>query len=205
MEHFNTLFQVNVNEHTEQKNGLTYLSWAYAWAEIKKRYPDASYEVLKFENGLPYVYDEQTGYMVFTRMTIEGVTHEMWLPVMDGANKAMKSAPYTYQVKDWKKGGYIEKTVDSATMFDINKTIMRCLVKNIGMFGLGLYIYSGEDLPEELPRPINDREALAVKQMLEDTDTDVKAFLNYFKVSSVEELDSKQYGEALRILNKKRK
>lgn len=205
MEHFNTLFQVNVNEHTEQKNGLTYLSWAYAWAEIKKRYPDATYEVLKFENGLPYVYDEKTGYMVFTRMTIEGITHEMWLPVMDGANKAMKSSPYTYQVKDWKKGGYIEKTVEPATMFDINKTIMRCITKNISMFGLGLYLYCNEDLPQELPRPINDREALAVKQMLEDTDTDVKAFLNYFKVSSVEELDSKQYGEALRILNKKRK
>ena len=67
----------------------------------------------------------------------------MWLPVMDGANKAMKRTPYKYQTK---YNG--EKTVEAATMMDINKTIMRCLVKNLAMFGLGLYIYAGEDLPE---------------------------------------------------------
>ena len=87
--------------------------------------------------------------MVFTDVTIEGQTHEMWLCVMDGANKAMKAQPYTYKVRNG------EKTVDAATMFDINKTIMRCLVKNLAMFGLGLYIYAGEDLPEEVkPEPI---------------------------------------------------
>ena len=68
---------------------------------------------------------------------------------MDGANKAMRLEPYTYQVWDKYKNNYIEKKVDAATMFDINKTIMRCLVKNLAMFGLGLYIYAGEDLPEE--------------------------------------------------------
>ena len=77
-------------------------------------------------DGLPYVKDE-AGYMVFTEVTAGGVTHMMWLPVMDFKNKAMKSA----------------------TMTDINKTIMRCLTKNLAMHGLGLYIYSGEDLPEE--------------------------------------------------------
>ena len=144
---FEELYGINVNEHTEEKNGLTYLSWCWAWAEIKKRYPNANYEILKFENNLPYVYDENTGYMVFTRVTIEDLTYEMWLPVMDGANKAMKSHEYTYTVKSY--GKEVEKTVQSATMFDINKTIMRCLVKNLAMFGLGLYVYSGEDLPEE--------------------------------------------------------
>lgn len=139
---FEEVYKINVNEHTEKKNNLTYLSWAWAWAEFKKAYPDAEYEIKRFENGLPYVYDENTGYMVFTSVTAGDLTYEMWLPVMDGANKAMKKDPYTYTTK------YGEKNVESATMFDVNKTIMRCLVKNLAMFGLGLYIYAGEDLPE---------------------------------------------------------
>ena len=146
---FDELMSVNVNGHTEKKktggNELTYLSWPFAWAEVKKRYPDAHYEIEKF-NGLPYVYDERTGYMVYTTVTIEGISHEMWLPVMDGANKAMKAVPYEYTVRDRYKGEQV-KTVAAATMFDINKTVMRCLVKNLAMFGLGLYIYAGEDLP----------------------------------------------------------
>lgn len=151
---FEELYHLNVNEHTEDKNGLTYLTWSYAWAEVKKRYPNATYEIEKFENNLPYVYDENVGYMVFTKVTIEDVTHEMWLPVMDGANKSMKKEPYKYKVKVYKfgkwTGEYAEKVVESADMFDINKTIMRCLVKNLAMFGLGLYIYAGEDLPEQI-------------------------------------------------------
>ena len=104
--HFNKLFSINCNEKTEKKsNGsieLTYLSWCYAWSETKKLYPNVQYEILKFgENRLPYVYDEKTGYMVFTTVEIEGVKHEMWLPVMDSANKAMKDKPYTYKVKRW--------------------------------------------------------------------------------------------------------
>ena len=149
---FEELSKINVNDHTENKNGLTYLSWTWAWSEIKKQCPNATYEILKFENNLPYVYDENTGYMVFTKVKIEEQTYEMWLPVMDGNNKAMLNHPYTYKVKEYKDGkatgNYIEKNVESATMFDINKTIMRCLVKNIAMFGLGIYIYAGEDLPE---------------------------------------------------------
>jgi hypothetical protein len=86
--------------------------------------------------------------MCFTKVTIEGQTKEMWLPVMNSANKAMKNAPYTYSVWNSYQKAYEEKRVDAATMFDINKTIMRCLTKNLAMFGLGLYIYSGEDLPE---------------------------------------------------------
>ena len=85
--------------------------------------------------------------MVYTEVSCDGVSHEMWLPVMNGANKAMKEAPYTYQVWDSYKKQHVEKTVQAATMFDINKTIMRCLVKNLAMFGLGLYVYAGEDIP----------------------------------------------------------
>lgn len=151
--HFEKLNAINVNDKTEVKdNGqvkLTYLSWAWAWQECKKQFPDASYEIEKFENNLPYVYDENTGYMVFTKVTIEGITHEMWLPVMDEKNKAMKNKLYTYKTK------YGEKEVAPATMFDINKTIMRCLTKNLAMFGLGIYIYAGEDLPEDVKNELD--------------------------------------------------
>ena len=146
---FSTLYQINVNDHTETKDGLTYLSWPFAISEVKQKFPDFSYKVHRFgDNHLPYVYDEATGYMVSTEVTIAGQTHEMWLPVMDGKNKAMKASPYTYQVWNKFEKKFDEKIVAAATMFDINKTIMRCLVKNIAMFGLGLYIYAGEDIPE---------------------------------------------------------
>jgi hypothetical protein len=138
---FATLSAINLNDKVEKKKDLTYLSWTYAWSEVKKHYPNAQYEV-KFFDGLPYVNDPSLGYMVFTTVTIEDQTHMMWLPVMDGANKSMKEEAYTYSTR------FGDKTVDAATMFDINKTIMRCLVKNLAMFGLGIYIYSGEDLPE---------------------------------------------------------
>ena len=151
---FIELSAINVNDKTEQKNKLTYLSWPFAWSEVKKRCPDATYNIKRFEHNLPYVFDEKVGYMVFTDVTIDGLTHEMWLPVMDGANAAMKDKAYQYQAMQWQNGKKVSVTKDcaAADMFDINKTIMRCLVKNLAMFGLGLYIYAGEDLPEsELP------------------------------------------------------
>ena len=158
---FTKLRTLNVNDRVEKKDGLTYLSWAWAWDEFKQACPDATYEVVKTDKGLPY-FESDAGAMVYTKVTADGQTHEMWLPVMDGKNKAMKSAPYTYTVKDWKTKQTVEKTVDAYTMFDINKTIMRCLVKNLAMFGLALYIYAGEDLPEEAPPEPVDLDALLV-------------------------------------------
>jgi hypothetical protein len=161
---FETLNDINVNGHTEGRNGLTYLSWVWAVSEVMKKYPDMDYEVVKFD-GIPYVYDEKTGYMVYTKVTINGVIHEMWLPVMDSNNKAMKAEPYTYTTKNG------EKTVEAATMFDINKTIMRCLCKNLAMFGLGLYIYAGEDLPEtekEEAKKTSEKEAIDELKALYD-------------------------------------
>lgn len=141
---FESLNAINVNDKVEKKKDLTYLSWAWAWAEVKKAYPSATYTVLRDPlTEKPYFYDENLGYMVMTSVTIDDQTLEMWLPVMDGANQAMKKDSYEYSTR------YGVKTVDAATMFDINKTLMRCLVKNLAMFGLGLYIYAGEDLPED--------------------------------------------------------
>ena len=120
------------------------MTWSYAWAEFKKIYPDAIYEVKKDECGRCYFGDENIGYMVYTSVTAGGLTYEMWLPVMDNANKSMKLNTYTYQTRSG------EKSVEAISMFDINKAVMRCLVKNLAMFGLGLYIYAGEDLPEDI-------------------------------------------------------
>lgn len=163
---FQTLSAINLNDKTEKKKDLTYLSWTYAWSEVMKHYPDASYEVMFFD-GYPYIYDPSTGYMVFTKVTIKDKTHSMWLPVMDGANKSMKSEEYTYATK------FGNKTVEAATMFDINKTIMRCLVKNLAMFGLGIYIYSGEDLPEVESAPVQKQTAPAdeITELVKDSDS----------------------------------
>ena len=139
---FQTLYDVDVRDRMYDKQGLAYIPWATAWSEVAKKYPDATYEIVKFgEKLLPYT-ESDLGIMVFTKVTIEGVTREMCLPVMDGSNKAMKSTEYTYKTRSG------EKTVAAATMFDINKTIMRCLTKNFAMFGLGLHLWTKDSAPE---------------------------------------------------------
>ena len=146
---FNALSNLDLSDKCEKRESLTYLSWANAWSEFKSAYPSATYRILKNENGLPYFSDPNLGIMVFTEVTVDDVTHQMWLPVMDSKNKAMKLEPYTYSVWNNFKKAFEEKTVQAASMFDINKTLMRCLVKNLAMFGLGLYIFQGDDLPEK--------------------------------------------------------
>lgn len=127
---FNTLNAINVNDRTEKKNGLTYLSWAWAWGEVKKRYPDAFYTIYESANGWNYHTDGRTCW-VKTGVTIEGLELVEYLPVMDYKNKSISA--------------------DNVTSFDVNKAIQRSLTKAIARHGLGLYIYAGEDLPEEDP------------------------------------------------------
>jgi hypothetical protein len=124
---FETLNEVNVGEHIEKKNGLSYLSWAWAWAEVKKRYPGAFYTVYENRDGLLYHTDGITAW-VKTGVTIEGLEHIEYLPVMDMRNKSI--------------------TIDKITSFDVNKAVQRSLTKACARHGLGLYIYAGEDLPE---------------------------------------------------------
>ena len=154
---FQTLSTIDCSAKTEKKNGLTYLSWAWAWSETKNNYPNANYRVITYD-GKPYLFDENLGYMVHTEVTIENETIEMHLPVMNNTNKAMKHVLYQQFGKD----------VQPATMFDINTAIMRCLVKNLAMFGLGLYIYAGEDLPES-PKMDNENLEL-IKSKLDKCD-----------------------------------
>ncbi len=158
---------------------------------MKKKYPNANYKIHLFgEKQLPYVFDENVGYMVFTSVTIEDLTHTMWLPVMDSSNKTMKSTSYTYNTK-FKK----DIPVEAATMFDINKTIMRCLVKNLAMFGLGLYIYSGEDLPEIETEKISIKDANILKNIilkLDDGEKFYNIILKRYGVKSFKDLTEKQ-------------
>lgn len=145
-----TLSKIDCSTHTEEKVGgkdkfgnvikLTYLSWTWAWGITMKYFPSATFEVKRFDGKL-YNNDPLIGIMVETSVTIGGNTRSMWLPVMDGANNAQKQESYTYNTK------YGEKTVQAADMMGVNKAIMRCLVKNLALFGLGLNIYAGEDLP----------------------------------------------------------
>ena len=118
---FEKLSAINVNAKAEKKNNLTYLSWAWAWSEVKKTCPDATYCMGET------TYDDALGFMCHSSVTILGERLDMWLPVMDGANKSMKKEGYTYSTR------YGDKEVAGATTFDINKTLMRCLVKNLAM------------------------------------------------------------------------
>lgn len=198
---FKKAIQLNVNDHTDLKNNLTYLSWAWAWQEFLKICPEATYEIKKFTNPITgkittYLEDEDLGFMVYTSITARGVTREMWLPVMDGANKAMKRQPYEYTVGRGDR--QMTKQVEAVSMFDVNKTIMRCLTKNIAMFGLGLYIYAGEDLPIELGEPCTAKQVEKMREL----EVNEKNVLIRYKVGKLEELT---YQQAEFVINAKQK
>lgn len=174
------LLGLDVNGYTEKKGKLTYLSWANAWREVLKVDSKATYHVIKNPNGTPEFGNAKLGYMVYTDVTIDGVTREMWLYVMDGANKPLKDEDYNYMTK---YNG--EKTVEAITMSDINKTVMRCLTKNLAMFGLGLYIYAGEDLPEEEPKELTLDD---LKELCTTVGYEVDKFIESFNEHSEEKI-----------------
>jgi len=118
------LLKLNVNEHVEKKQNLSYLSWAWAWAEALKADPAATFEVKTFD-GKPYMDVNGTG-MVWVTVTMFNKPMTCFLPVMDHRNKPIQNP-------------------DS---FQVNTAIMRCMTKGLALHGLGLYIYAGEDLPQ---------------------------------------------------------
>lgn len=126
--YFTELNSIDVNDKIEKKNGLSYLSWAYAWGELKKRYPDSNYTIYENAQGWNYHTDGRTAW-VKTGVTVCGVEHVEELPVMDYRNNSIP--------------------LDKITSFDVNKAIQRSLTKAVARHGLGLYIYAGEDLPDE--------------------------------------------------------
>lgn len=125
--YFQELYGINVNDHVEKKNGLSYVSWVWAWAEVKKLHPDATYKIYENKDEWNYFTDGRTCW-VKTGVTINGIEHIEELPVMDYRNQSIP--------------------LDKVTSFDVNKAIQRSLTKAIGRHGLALYIYAGEDLPE---------------------------------------------------------
>ena len=131
---FEALNAINVNDKTEKKAGLTYLSWSWAWAEVKKLYPNVQRRVYETETGMNYFTDGNTCW-VKVGVTIGDIEHIDYLPVMNNRNQSIK--------------------LDQLTSFDVNKAIQRSTTKALALHGLGLYIYAGEDLPEgyEPPKP----------------------------------------------------
>ena len=125
---FNELNSINVSDKIEKKGGLSYLSWAWAWGELKKRCPEASYTVYENADGLFYHHDGRTAW-VKVGVTVNGLEHIEYLPVMDMRNQSIK--------------------LENITSTAVNKSVQRALTKAIARHGLGLYIYAGEDLPED--------------------------------------------------------
>ena len=171
-----TLSAIDCSAKVEQKGKLTYLSWAWAWQTLMEHYPESTYEYAE-----PLCINNDT-VEVNVALTVEGITHAMWLPVMDNRNKS----------------------IVNPTTRDISDARMRCLVKCIAMFGLGIYIYAGEDLPESTKTEVvNEEQAAEIKAMLELSKADVKQFLKYFKADSVDSMLAVHHTRAIAALQAK--
>lgn len=167
--YFIELNNINVSDKTEKKNGLTYLSWAWAWGEVKKLHPTANYTIYERETEfgpVNYFTDGKTAW-VKTGVTIDEVEHIEELPVMDFKNKSIP--------------------LDAITSFDVNKTIQRSLTKALARHGLGLYIYAGEDLPEEeATKKIEKEQIEKIRKLIPEENMD--AMLKYYKIEKIEDM-----------------
>jgi hypothetical protein len=143
------LLKTNVNEHTEKKSNLTYLSWAWAWAEALKADPAATFKVEIFKRDQytdePFMTLPGGTALVWVTVTIFGKPMTCQLPVMDHRNKA----------------------IPNPDAFAVNTAIMRCMTKALSLHGLGLYIYAGEDLPEGAPSPTDAEDEAFEEKHLE--------------------------------------
>ena len=147
---FDALYEMNLGDKVEKKDNLSYRTWSEAWKAFKEVYPSATFRVITNpDTKLPYFVDPQIGIMVFTEVTADDLTQQCFLPVLNSSMKPMRLEAYNYTVYDKQNKRQIEKTCEAANAFDLNKTIMRCLVKNLALFGLGLKLYQGEDIPCE--------------------------------------------------------
>ena len=173
--YFEELNSIDVSDKTEKKNGLTYLSWAWAWTEVKKRHPDATYTVYENADGWNYFTDGRTGW-VKTGVTVNGIEHIEYLPIMDFKNKSIK--------------------LEQITSFDVNKAIQRSLTKAVARHGLGLYIYAGEDLPEDAEpkeKKLTNREKVIITA--KEKGIDVKELAKDYNLSS--KTTEERYAEVL--------
>lgn len=182
--YFAVLNGINVNDKVEKKNGLTYLSWAFAWGEVKKLHPDATYTVYETPEGCFYFTDGKTCW-VKTGVTINGIEHIEYLPVMDNRNNSIK--------------------LENVTSFDVNKSIQRSLTKAIARHGLGLYIYAGEDLPEDDGAKRTSEEDINVLKrfIVKLYDGDKQQARSYFEEHCIGVEDPEKYQYYLREVNSK--
>lgn len=147
---FNALYEMNLGDKVEKKDGLSYLTWSEAWKAFKEVYPSATFRVITNpDTKMPYFVDPQIGIMVFVEVTADDLTQQCFLPVLNSSMKPMRLEAYNYTVYDKQNKRQIEKTCEAANMFDINKAIMRALVKCLSLYGLALKLYQGDDLPCE--------------------------------------------------------
>jgi hypothetical protein len=171
-----TLSAIDCSKHVEKKGKLSYLSWTWAWQILNEHYPDSTYEYYE-----PTFLEDGTA-EVSVALTVEGKTHKMWLPVMDNRNAS----------------------IPKPSSFDINKARMRCLTKAIAFFGLGIYIYAGEDLPSAVQgAPIDSNQAAKLKALLEITESDVEKFCEVFDCSTVDQMPAVHLKQALAALERK--
>ena len=174
MNYFEVLNSINVSDKTEKKGNLTYLSWAWAWGELKKRYPNATYKIYENEMGWNYHTDGKTAW-VKTGVTVEGIENIEYLPVMDFKNNSIP--------------------VEKVTSTDVNKTIQRSLTKAVARHGLGLYIYAGEDLPEvereefktKPTDKIDEKTAISLRKSIINRQDEAK-MCEYFKIKKIEDM-----------------
>ena len=183
---FSTLYSIDVSEHIEKKNGLSYLSWAWAWAEVKKAYPDATYTIYENAQGWNYHSDGKTAW-VKTGVTIDGLEHIEYLPVMDYRNKSIP--------------------VDNITSFAVNTAIQRSLTKAAARHGLGLFIYAGEDVPPDLSVKSLTKEELMEKLKAMANAKGIKGSeivkMSKTKISSIEEMSDEQLRNCIEWLRGK--
>ena len=174
---YEVLSKINVNEHTEKKNGLTYLSWAWAWAKVKENFPEATYTIYENADGLFYHTDGKTAW-VKTGVRIGEIEHIEYLPVMDYKNRSIP--------------------IDQITSFSVNTAIQRSLTKAVARHGLGLYIYAGEDLPEEdktedVKKPIDATKKKALIAMCKADGYEIGDLLSYMHVANPDKITIEQF------------
>lgn len=178
--YFADLNAIDVSGKTEKKNGLTFLSWSWAWGELKKRHPDATYTVYENPEGLFYHTDGRTCW-VKTGVTVNGIEHIEYLPVMDFKNRSIP--------------------LDMVTSMDVNKAIQRSITKAIARHGIGLYIYAGEDLPEDTAPAPAPAPAEAVASFLCTSCGQVIKPITYkgeeYPVRRIAHLSSEHYGRPM--------
>ncbi len=180
--YFAHLNEINVSDHVEKKGQFSYLSWPFAVAQLRLADPAATWEVKRF-NGLPYLQSD-AGVFVEVSVTVQGITLSQIHPVLDSKNR----------------------TILAPSVFDINTSIQRCLVKAIALHGLGLYIYAGEDLPESAkPETLSADQQALIQTKITEVGGNLDRLLAYFKVKSLGEIPGADYDRVIRSLDRGRK